>query len=59
MPENLANKELIALSVPLSAPPIPMIPLLVDQLNKTRDLFAFIRAIRAEFQALVEGNVRL
>ncbi|KAH8118138.1 chromosome segregation protein Spc25-domain-containing protein [Phellopilus nigrolimitatus] len=35
--------------VPLTTPPIPTIPLLVDQMNRSRDLFAFIKDVRAQF----------
>ncbi|KAL5526654.1 SPC25 [Sanghuangporus sanghuang] len=41
--------------VPLTTPPIPTLPLLVDQLNKTRDLFAFIKSLRARFVEMVDG----
>ncbi|THH10896.1 hypothetical protein EW145_g1029 [Phellinidium pouzarii] len=42
--------------VPLSTPPIPTIPLLVDQLNKTRDLFLFVKNVRAQFVEMAVGS---
>ncbi|KAI5122527.1 hypothetical protein M0805_005254 [Coniferiporia weirii] len=41
--------------VPLTTPPIPTIPLLVDQLNKTRDLFFFIKSVRSQFAEMAAG----
>ncbi|EJD06748.1 uncharacterized protein FOMMEDRAFT_165457 [Fomitiporia mediterranea MF3/22] len=41
--------------VPLTTPPIPTIPLLVDQLNKTRDVFAFIKSVRSHFIDMIKG----
>ncbi|KAL5485923.1 SPC25 [Sanghuangporus weigelae] len=41
--------------VPLTTPPIPTLPLLVDQLNKTRDFYSFIKSVRARFVEMVEG----
>ncbi|KAL5525865.1 hypothetical protein ACEPAG_7202 [Sanghuangporus baumii] len=42
--------------VPLSTPPIPTLPLLVDQLNKSQDLYSFVRSVRARFVEMVEGT---
>jgi len=39
-----------------TSPPLPSLPLLVDKLNATRDIFAFIIQIRQEFQRMVNGE---
>ncbi|KAE9407791.1 hypothetical protein BT96DRAFT_954386 [Gymnopus androsaceus JB14] len=39
-----------------TSPPVPSLPLLVDELNLTRDIFAFIVQIRQEFHRMANGE---
>lgn len=42
------------LAVPTTTPYLPILPLLLDELNASRDIYAFIRRIRQAFCDLVE-----
>ena len=39
-------------TVPTTTPFLPTLPILLDELNDSRDVYAFIRRIRAAFQEL-------
>ncbi|KIK67424.1 hypothetical protein GYMLUDRAFT_37545 [Collybiopsis luxurians FD-317 M1] len=39
-----------------TSPPLPSLPLLVDKLNSTRDIYAFIVQIRQEFHTMANGE---
>ena len=44
-------------AVPTTTPFLPTLPILLDELNESRDVYAFIRHIRAAFQELtVQGR---
>ncbi|KAJ7576786.1 chromosome segregation protein Spc25-domain-containing protein [Mycena floridula] len=43
-------------TVPTSSPPLRSLPLLVDELNETKDLYAFIHRMRQEFVKLVAAS---
>lgn len=55
---SLALQTLITSSVyftvPMSTPPLPTLPILVDELNKTRDVYAFIKDVRRAFEDMVQ-----
>ncbi|TDL22141.1 hypothetical protein BD410DRAFT_770657 [Rickenella mellea] len=40
--------------VPMSTPPLPTLPILVDELNRTRDVYLFIKTVRRAFQELAQ-----
>lgn len=44
------------IAVMQTSPPLPSLPLLVDKLDVTRDIFAFIIHIRREFQRMANGE---
>jgi kinetochore protein Spc25, fungi type len=40
-------------AVPTVSPALPTLPILLDELNESRDIFAFFRAAEREFRALL------
>ncbi|KLO15900.1 hypothetical protein SCHPADRAFT_920100 [Schizopora paradoxa] len=40
--------------VPITTPPLPTLPLLVDHLNSSRDIYTFIKTVRQAFQDFVD-----
>ncbi|TRM65618.1 chromosome segregation protein Spc25-domain-containing protein [Schizophyllum amplum] len=42
--------------VPISNPPLPTLPILLDELNKTLDIYAFIMSMRQAFVDLVSSR---
>ncbi|EIW57096.1 uncharacterized protein TRAVEDRAFT_151731 [Trametes versicolor FP-101664 SS1] len=42
--------------VPTTTPFLPTLPILLDELNDSRDIYAFIRHVRAAFRELVAGR---
>ena len=54
---SLMNYETDIRVVAVCHPPIATLPLLVDRLNSSRDMFTFIRDIRAQFVQMVSDGV--
>ncbi len=45
-----------AVAVPTTTPFLPTLPILLDELNESRDIYAFIRHVRAASRELVAGR---
>lgn len=50
------SSRITLLAVVKTSPPLPSLPLLVDKLNVTQDIFTFIVQIRQEFHRMANGD---